>query len=446
MEEEYLEDDYKTVGQNTDEHGGNIVTKWTPSPDSESNSDSDSDSTDQTNTGGEDEDVDVGLFVEAMIRCIENKETTLKISELRIKSIPDIISQCDTLKELIISDTAISKINNLPKNLVNLEVSNSRLDTVIWTCFPDTLTQLSLMDNYISDVNFITQSLRSLVLTGNCIKCLRPDPNNLVHLGLGDNKLTVLNDFPFMKSLKSLDISKNNICEIDVLVDKTPTLKRLDVTECAISKIGTLPPRLEMLVASNNDIKSISCEFPESLEEINLADNEIRDQYPPIPKTVTRLDFSNNNLVRYSYYHVGLKRLDLRGNKALRITPSHKSAISFVMKAGGSIFYDEPSRVTRIPDDNNNSISSSRSSSSDNENPNNDRHRGSWYNDSSDENQRVCDSMSTYEKIKQERKKDRDHNHNHNRDREKEKPKVVKLRKSGIVVDRHLKHTRKVRL
>ena len=117
-------------------------------------------------------------------------------------------------------------------------------------------------------------------------------PANVLSLSLAGNKLKSLENLP--KSLKVLDVESNNIGNKTVLkLDHLPdTLESLKISNNNIQNLTHLPKSLTHLEAENCDISYIRS-FPKNMKQILLAQNYL-EEIPELPNGLQVLDIESN--------------------------------------------------------------------------------------------------------------------------------------------------------
>lgn len=126
------------------------------------------------------------------------------------------------------------------------------------------LTHLSLLDNKITNIDFLTdcKTVLVLLLGGNKIEDISPlkDLSNLIQLDLYNNNISDITPLSKLTSLTLLDLSKNKIADINTLSN----LKKL-----------------QWLFLNNNNISDIS-----SLNDINISGLSVLDQEINLDKQI----------------------------------------------------------------------------------------------------------------------------------------------------------------
>lgn len=242
----------------------------------------------------------------------ENKNELLWIAKLPITSLPEEICKLVHVKEMVVTDTYLEKIDFLPPNLVKLAIVNSLLDNVDCTILPKTLTHIEFTDNKIKSITNIDflENLDTLMLEGNIIDDIVL-PKALNVLVLKNNVLTKIDFIKNIKYLKKLDISRNDITKLTDLPD---TIEYLNISNTNISTIYNLPKMLKEFIAINCILDEILCEFPENIVKIDFCCNSL-SKIPNINPSIKWMDLSKNLLVELPRGFSHLQYLDISGNE-----------------------------------------------------------------------------------------------------------------------------------
>lgn len=195
------------------------------------------------------------------------------------------------LKNLVLNGNALEDLTDL-KELYSLEIlnlSNNNISDVSPLGSLRSLTQLRLLNNEIEvivSLGFL-QDLNMLLLVGNHITndaLAEMEPlKQLSYLSVADNKLTSLRGLQFFDALSSLDASKNEIDDIDLVSHISDELELLNLRENRIVGIEQLEfvPTLVDLYLTSNEISDLhAVEDLEFLERLYVEDNLIEDITP----------------------------------------------------------------------------------------------------------------------------------------------------------------------
>lgn len=158
------------------------------------------------------------------------KLMTLDLSKNQLRMEPYAIRNLKSLIHLDLSHNNITFLTNTLIGLVSLRVvslNNNQIGNIDFRRFPEGLTDLSLRNNWISNVHFVPHSvrnLRRLDLAGNRLQFVAAPstgavnvlPPTLRHLDLSNNQINFIQEDSFsqMGKLGLLDLSNNTMTEI----------------------------------------------------------------------------------------------------------------------------------------------------------------------------------------------------------------------------------------
>lgn len=227
----------------------------------------------------------------------------LDISDSKLISLEG-IEQFSNLEVLILDDNYVADLTPLTSinGLVSLSASNNNIRSVSDISGLSQLCFLDLSHNMLTDIMFVKKlvSLKSLDVSFNYIESLE---------GLGS-----------VTDIEILDLSGNiitsgNVNELSGLLN----LKAVYVSGCELNDLsGIKSPVLEILVASNNNLSSLSVQV-ESLETVILNNNNISDIcFLKDAVKMRSLDL-NNNLISDDgtdavFSLISLEELDVSNN------------------------------------------------------------------------------------------------------------------------------------
>ena len=121
-----------------------------------------------------------------------------------------------------------------------------------------------------------------------------PDMDSIESLYISDNKIEYLNNFPKMEELQFLILSNNPLTEINILPDKIPNLKHLDLRSTKVSDLNKLSgvSSIESINLWDTGVKRISpLKEYKNLKYIKISPNNIED-----------LDVYKNSSVEVGYF------------------------------------------------------------------------------------------------------------------------------------------------
>jgi len=250
-------------------------------------------------------------------KFIDDPSDELNLDCLSLDEIPSNILDFNILLNLDLSRNNISKIEKLPPNLKQLEISDNDILSIDKKCIPDSLVNLNLNNNKISTLDFITPNLKVLNINRNYIESINSSQIlNLNTLNIEDNHLKEL-DLSDSKELVILNISDNILTNIDKL---PPQINELELRINCVTEINYLPALLYKFIAHKGKIKKFNLEkFPENLNILDLYDNKL-EKCLPLHENLKEVDLMNNNLNEMCIFHDNMKILDIRNNSELKLT------------------------------------------------------------------------------------------------------------------------------
>lgn len=199
----------------------------------------------------------------------KDNHKSLDLSHLGLKSFPNIPKQiANEVKYLFLSENAFEQLPDLSfmENLVVVDLCSNNLSSI--PKFPDTIEEILIKNNNISNINSLAQYhfLKRLDCSNNMIGEI-PIIDSLDILICENNQIK--NIPTHLKKLRKLLCSKNEIKSITGLV----SLEILEIDHNKLERIEDVP-RLKELYCSNNIISSLS--DLNKIEIIHCFDTNIR--------------------------------------------------------------------------------------------------------------------------------------------------------------------------
>lgn len=213
-----------------------------------------------------------------------------RASAERLSTLPDCLGNLQSLKRLDVSNHALSTLPGLPPALTHLHVGGNHLRylplALLWMeqlqvlrapanlfrsipALPNTLVELDLAMNGISELGALPVGLKSLWMSKNLIVEAATLPNGLINLDLSQNRLVSLAAVP--KSLKHLDVGCNNL-----------------------TALPDLPEGLHGLCASRNWFRNLPA-IPDSVRILDLMGNQLHE-LPQLSGTFASIALDGNQL------------------------------------------------------------------------------------------------------------------------------------------------------
>lgn len=257
-----------------------------------------------------------------------------------VKECPKYIKELDLSCNKNINIDYLSVLKSL-RHLERLNLSNCNLNYIPEN-LPISMKCIDFDNNNISQISnlaYLTK-LETFNIRNNKLKELNNLPNSIVEINASNNKITRIGNLikNYIK-LKKLDISN---CEIDTLNSKLPlNLKMLFINGNNISKILDLGylKKLKILDISNNNLFDIY-NLPRSIIELDASYNNIKklddvlDNYPKLERlnvsdnSITNINRSKNikilncmnNKLKYIGYFDNIEKLNCTNNKITKLT------------------------------------------------------------------------------------------------------------------------------
>lgn len=276
---------------------------------------------------------------------------------------------------------------------VNLSIRECNLGNMSYA-LPNTIRNLGLKDNKLTELNNLPAGLQLLDCSGNKIERLEGIPNSLSILICHNNPLRHLEiQNPITANLQELDCSKCNLTELPELppslqkltchgntglaklpqipaelvflncslcslteLPEFPEGSKLKVLKCIsneLTALPLLPPMLESLECSYNKLIYLPSNLPDTLMDLNCSHNQLTNLplnlssltkldtlycaankltwLPDLPTSLCEIDCSNNNLYIFPMQiPSGLTWLDCRHNPMLQWLPAMPSELGYI--------------------------------------------------------------------------------------------------------------------
>jgi len=162
-----------------------------------------------------------------------------------IKAIQEWVSKNNDLAPLVLDDLELTKVPDLPQNVLILSLSGNKLKSL--ENLPKSLKVLDVESNNIGNntilkIDHLPNTLESLKISNNNIQNITHLPNSLTHLEAVNCNISYIKSFP--KNMKHILLSQNNLEEIPELPNG---LQALDVEMNPIQKLGRIPKSIVVL-------------------------------------------------------------------------------------------------------------------------------------------------------------------------------------------------------
>ncbi|ABN67323.2 predicted protein [Scheffersomyces stipitis CBS 6054] len=224
----------------------------------------------------------------------------------------------DEATKLKILDASINAIHDLdynlvlPSSLTSLKITYNSIPQIHQAQIPQNLNILGLSKNSLTHLEdiILPPSLCELHLNGNSIKTLPENlfisTPNLTILDLSENQIDDLDDLGELPdSLSELMLDNNEIDHSDLHNILTTNLTKLSLRSTGLITFShvQLPKGLKELDISKNEIGEIELvNFGDELTKLNLSNNILStfnlDTSVHLPRTIRKLDLSRNKFMR----------------------------------------------------------------------------------------------------------------------------------------------------
>lgn len=247
---------------------------------------------------------ELGLRYCDALTGIDNVPPSLRIldlSETRIDAIPFL----PQLEELNISGNRLLQNQEIPSNLIKLEMRHSNMPTVPAMAHLQHLEMLDLHDgDFENFADHAPSSLTYLDISHNRLAHFPPTFfTDLETLSISHNPIHVLGDLRLMNNLQWLDASGMYLTAVPRVVFDMPSLRHVDLSGNSIETFedvdGITQCHLQSLNLADNNLREIPPFFNElvNLQTLHLESNEIAHLHwtQPLPY-LKELYMTNNAL------------------------------------------------------------------------------------------------------------------------------------------------------
>lgn len=191
-------------------------------------------------------------------------------------------------------------------SLVHLECIQNQLSTL--PVLPNSLQKLWCYYNQITGLPALPSSIVTLNCENNYITSLPSLPNSLLYLRASQNNLTSLPTLP--PNLDTLTCALNFLTGLVTLPN---TLQYLDCGWNVLNTLPVLPPNLKYLDCSVDSLSTLP-NLPASLESLNCSYNQLTN-LPALPTSLVFLGCSDNKLTGLPVLPPNLNALICPSNK-----------------------------------------------------------------------------------------------------------------------------------
>lgn len=251
-----------------------------------------------------------------LTNSLESRNEKLMLIGDTINVIPDILKEFTWVTDLTIKNTKIQKLINLPPCLTSLTIESNLIPLFDGSLLPDTVVNLKMTSNKTLNVINLKEGIVNLNLSyGYFNGIMSKIPSSVQTLIISENKnLSTLPKFSDDGvNIRTIDISRTSILDISELPNG---ITELQTNHCLFENVNKLPRDLIVWKSYKSKIKTINCDFPKNLTEVDLSycflntcpdfGNDIKlidlssnclQSLPKFPDTVSSVDFRNNYLI-----------------------------------------------------------------------------------------------------------------------------------------------------
>lgn len=256
----------------------------------------------------------IGKKIEDVIKeSIEEKNDTVILEGSGISEIPVEFAYLDWVENLVIKNTSLKTIENLPKKLLVVTVKgNSNLELFDGNELPNTVLSINAVNNGITNVINLKNGMKTVNFSDNSIINFKSIiPRSVEELDLSENiMLSTVPIFEEESQLKSFNVENTRVECIDSLPDG---ITFLNTCKCEIQEVAKLPKELTVWKSYTGKIEIIKCSFPENIIEIDLFSNNLVT-CPDFPISTKKIDLARNDLEKIPIFPMTCQIIELSGN------------------------------------------------------------------------------------------------------------------------------------
>lgn len=259
------------------------------------------------------------IFDEEIIAIYNDENVdTIELADINFieDKIPDKIKLLKNIKKFSLQKSNLKSLENTPINLTHLILNYCNLSIVDCSIFSKSLKYLNLANNKIILITDINPNIEELILDNNELEYISDLPP-IKKISIKTNKIKDCTMFRL--GVEILDLNNNCIEDIEGLPD---SVIDLDVARNPISIISLLPECLKRFLAYNCRISKFLCEFPDTLEKLDLYNNML-ESIPPIKQFLKWIDVSENDLKYIPKPLANVEYLDISNNEKLKMLPTN---------------------------------------------------------------------------------------------------------------------------
>lgn len=256
------------------------------------------------------------VLSEILLKNESTREKVLTLMGGSIKNLPEILTTFSWVEEIVIMNTDIEKLENLPPNINTLVVQNNNLELFDASVVPSTVKSIKFTSNCTKIIVGLKNGYEKIDLSYNNMKTLDSIvPSSVVELRL--TECTFLKTLPVFEddgcNMKIIDIYGTSVEDIDSVPD---TVEILNTCKTNIKEVNKLPSSLKEWKTYNSSLNKINCTLPNELTDVDFCDCFLRD-CPDFPLSIKMIDLAKNLLEKIPYVPDTAQQIDIRDNRGL---------------------------------------------------------------------------------------------------------------------------------
>ena len=226
--------------------------------------------------------------------------------------------------ELVVKNCKLKELKYLPPNVQKITFNKCGLQNISCKHFHKNIFYINFADNNIEIITDIIDSVKELILDDNKLSFLDNLPNSIQILSLKNN---FIDSTDFIKyDIKKLNLFNNNIKDISNI---NVSIEEIELSKNNLSVIKKFPLNIKTIVAYSCNISKICCNFPDTLEKLDLYNNKL-ERVPDFNFKLEWVDLSNNDLCVLPHNIDNLKYFDISANSRLKFDGLNKDWIAFM--------------------------------------------------------------------------------------------------------------------
>jgi hypothetical protein len=259
---------------------------------------------------------DEAVLSEILLKNESTREKILTLTGESIKNLPEILTTFLWVEEIVIINTNIEKLENLPPNINTLVFQNNNLELFDASVVPLTVKSIKFTSNCTKIIVGLKNGYEKIDLSYNNMKTIDSIiPSSVVELRL--TECTFLKILPVFEddgcNMKIIDIYGTSVEDIDSVPD---TVEILNTCKTNIKEVNKLPSSLKEWKTYNSTLNKINCALPNGLTDVDFCDCFLKD-CPDFPLSIKMIDLAKNLLEKIPSVPDTAQQIDVRDNKKL---------------------------------------------------------------------------------------------------------------------------------